>query len=87
MLVGNVDRILEHGQRAVRIVTDMLRMGRGGGQAQKTKINQLVEQHTKLAFHGARATTSDFKIRMQYDLDPETGTAENHCRRTSAASS
>ena len=70
MLVGNVNRILEHGNRAVRIVTDMLRMGRGGGHAQETDINQLVEQHTKLAYHGARASTDDFQIHLGFDLDP-----------------
>ncbi len=76
MLVGNVNRILEHGNRAVRIVTDMLRMGRGGGHAQETDINQLVEQHTKLAYHGARASTDDFQIHLGFDLDPETGSPE-----------
>ena len=76
MLVGNLNRILEHGNRAVRIVTDMLRMGRGGGRAQETDINQLVEQHTKLAYHGARASTEDFQIHLDFDLDPDTGSPE-----------
>ena len=71
MLSDNVKRIKDHGSRAVRIVNDMLRMGRGGGQAQETNINQLVEQHAKLAFHGVRAATEGFKVKIQYDLAPD----------------
>lgn len=76
LLADNVGRIKDHGSRAVRIVNDMLRMGRGGGQAQETDINQLVEQHAKLAFHGARASTEDFQIKLVFNLDPETGSIE-----------
>ncbi len=76
MLSGNVVRIREHGGRAVRIVNDMLRMGRGGGNAQETDVNQLVEQHAKLAFHGARASTEGFKIKLGFDLTPDIGAIE-----------
>ncbi len=71
MLSENVERIGEHGARAVRIVNDMLRMGRGGGSAQATDLNQLIEQHTKLAFHGARASTENLQLKMDFELDPE----------------
>ena len=76
MLSGNVARIKDHGSRAVRIVNDMLRMGRGGGIAQETDINQLVDQHTKLGFHGARASTEGFQIKLEFDLDPGVGSIE-----------
>lgn len=76
MLSDNVVRIREHGGRAVRIVNDMLRMGRGGGHAQETNINQLVEQHAKLAFHGARASTEGFQIKLQFDLKDDVGSIE-----------
>ena len=75
MLIGNFDRILEHGNRAVRIVNDMLRMGRDSGASQETDINQLVDQHAKLAYHGARASIEDFQIKLDVDLDPNVGTA------------
>ena len=75
MLIGNFDRILEHGNRAVRIVNDMLRMGRDSGASQETEINQLVDQHAKLAYHGARASIEDFQIKLDMDLDPNVGTA------------
>ncbi len=73
LLMGNINRVLEHGGRAVRIVTDMLRMGRGGGQAQATNINQLVEQHTKLAYHGARAANNDLQLKLNYEFSPNVG--------------
>ncbi len=76
MLSDNVMRIREHGGRAVRIVNDMLRMGRGGGHAQETNINQLVEQHAKLAFHGARASTEGFQIKLEFDLKDDVGEIE-----------
>ncbi len=75
MLTGNFDRILEHGNRAVRIVNDMLRMGRDAGTAQSTDINQLVDQHAKLAYHGARASIEDFRVKLNVDLDPDVGEA------------
>ena len=55
-LTGNLKRIHEHGTRANRIITDMLRMGRGGGEWQPTDLNVLLNQHALLAFHSARAT-------------------------------
>ena len=75
MLIDNFDRILEHGNRAVRIVNDMLRMGRDAGTAQETNINQLVDQHSKLAFHGARAANENFQVKLHFDLDPDAGDA------------
>ncbi len=75
MLIGNFDRILEHGARAVRIVNDMLRMGRDSGIPQETDINLLVEQHAKLAYHGIRAAVEELQVRIDYHLDPEVGDA------------
>ena len=75
MLIGNFDRILEHGNRAVRIVNDMLRIGRDSGTSQETDINQLVEQHAKLAYHGARTSIEDFQAKLDFNLDPDVGTA------------
>ena len=59
----------------VRIVNDMLRMGRDSGASQETDINQLVDQHAKLAYHGARASIEDFQIKLDVDLDPNVGMA------------
>ena len=67
-LTGNLGRIQEHGERANRIVMDMLKMGRhdsGGWQA--TDISVLLNQHAMLAFHSARAADPDFQLDIQED--------------------
>ena len=75
-LTDNLGRIREHGERANRIVRDMLQMGRGSGDAQFAEINALLNEHTRLAFHSARATNSDFQLDIKEDLDEEVGELE-----------
>lgn len=72
-LSGNLERIRSHGDRANRIVTDMLSMGRDTGEWQSADINNLLEEHARLAYHSARATDSEFQLDLQHDLDPEVG--------------
>ena len=75
-LVENLTRIRSHGERADRIVRDMLAMGRGGGQRQATDINTLVEEHTNLAFHAVRAQDPDFQLDIQKEFDSNMGKVE-----------
>ena len=75
-LSGNLDRIRSHGDRANRIVHDMLMMGRGSAEWRAVDINQLLEEYARLAYHSARATDSDFQLDLQQDLDPEAGELE-----------
>ena len=72
-LNANFDRILSHGDRANRIVQDMLMMSRGSGEFRATDINTLLEEHARLAYHSARATDPNFNLDLQNDLDPEAG--------------
>ena len=72
-LVENLTRIRSHGERADRIVRDMLAMGRGGGQRQATDINTLVAEHTNLAFHAVRAQDPDFQLDIQKEFDSNMG--------------
>ena len=72
-LTGNLKRIYEHGERANRIVMDMLKMGHGSGEWQPTNINILINQHAMLAFHSARASDSDFQLDIQEDYASEVG--------------
>ena len=72
-LTGNIERIRSHGERADRIVRDMLMMGRDSGEWQLTDINGLLEQHAQLSFHSARALDSDFQLDIQQDFDPDVG--------------
>ena len=75
-LVSNLERIRSHGERANRIVHDMLMMGRGSGESQVTDLNGLLDEYAKLAFHSARATDPNFQLDMQQDLDPNVGEIE-----------
>ena len=75
-LTENMDRIRHHGNRADRIVRDMLKMGRDSGDKQMTDINGLLEEHARLAFHSARAADPDFQLTITEDLDPAIGQVE-----------
>ena len=70
-LSGNLERIQSHGDRANRIVHDMLMMSRESVGHQPTNINNLLDEHARLAYHSARATDSNFQLDLQYDFDPE----------------
>ncbi len=72
-MTDNLGRIRSHGERANRIVHDMLSMSRGSTNSQSTDINRLLDEHARLAYHSARATDSDFQLDIQLDLDPEMG--------------
>ena len=75
-LSDNLTRIRSHGDRADRIVHDMLMMGRDSGEPQVTDINSLLNEHARLAYHSARATDPDFQLELRQDLDPEVGELE-----------
>ena len=70
-LSGNLERIQNHGDRANRIVHDMLMMSRESVGHQPTNINNLLDEHARLAYHSARATDSNFQLDLQYDFDPD----------------
>ncbi len=68
MLVGNLERIAEHGKRADNIVKSMLAHSRsGGGDLQSVDLNSLVEESLNLAYHGARAQDKDFNVTLDRD--------------------
>ena len=72
-LVANLERIRSHGDRANRIVHDMLMMGRGAGDWHPTNINLLLEEHSRLAYHSARALDPDFNLDIQHEFDENVG--------------
>ncbi|MXY47590.1 MAG: HAMP domain-containing protein, partial [Chloroflexi bacterium] len=72
-LTGNMERIRTHGDRANRIVNDMLMMGRDTGEQRLTDINSLLDEHARLAYHSARALDSEFQLGIERDLDPNMG--------------
>ncbi|MCY3576615.1 MAG: ATP-binding protein [bacterium] len=72
-LNDNLERIQTHGKRANRIVQDMLLMGRGGGETQLTDINDLIHEHSLLAYHSARAQDPEFQVLLEEEFDPDMG--------------
>ncbi len=75
-LSSNLERIRSHGERANRIVHDMLMMGRGSGETQSIDINGLLDEYTGLAYHSARATDPDFNLTIEREFGPEVGELE-----------
>ena len=72
-LVGNLQRIRSHGDRANRIVHDMLMMGRSSAEVREVDVNGLLEEYARLAYHSARASDTEFQLDVKFDLDPEMG--------------
>jgi two-component system NtrC family sensor kinase len=71
MLTGNLDRIVEHGQRADNIVKSMLEHSRGvSGERREVDFNALIEEALSLAYHGARAHDTNFNITLERDYAP-----------------
>jgi signal transduction histidine kinase len=70
-LKGNESKINLHGRRADSIVKSMLQHGRASsGQKEPTDINKLVDEYTRLAYHGFRARNKEFNVKLVIDLDP-----------------
>jgi two-component system NtrC family sensor kinase len=73
-LRGNLDKIVQHGQRADAIVKNMLLHSRqGSAEHRPVDINALVEESLNLAWHGARAEQQGFNITLERSLDPDAG--------------
>ena len=72
-LTANLDRIRSHGERANRIVHDMLMMGREANESQPTDINDLFDQYAGLAYHSARAVDPNFQLHIEREFDENVG--------------
>ncbi|MGB7010065.1 MAG: GAF domain-containing protein, partial [Pseudolabrys sp.] len=76
-LKGNFDKVVHHGKRADAIVKNMLQHSReGSGEHRVIDINGLVEESLNLAWHGARAETQGFEVKLKQSFDPSTGGAD-----------
>ena len=76
-LLGNLDKVVQHGKRADAIVKNMLLHSRqGSGEHRPVDINALVEESLSLAWHGARAEKQGFNITLQKSFDPTAGEAD-----------
>jgi two-component system, NtrC family, sensor kinase len=73
-LKGNFDKVVHHGRRADAIVKNMLQHSReGSGEHRMIDINALVEESLNLAWHGVRAETQGFEIKLKQSFDPSAG--------------
>ena len=73
-LNGNLEKIIQHGNRANSIVKNMLLHSRqSAGDHRPMSINAIVEESLNLAYHGARAERPDFNVTLEKDLDPMAG--------------
>ncbi len=70
-LKENLERIRSHGDRANRIVQDMLAMGGDAHELERTDVNALVEEYALLAYHSGRATDPDMNIDMAMKFEPD----------------
>ncbi|MDF0554423.1 ATP-binding protein [Kamptonema sp. UHCC 0994] len=70
----NLKKINQHGQRADKIVGNMLLHSRGqSGHWEPTDINSLLTEYINLAYHGMRAKETAFKITIETDYDNNIG--------------
>ena len=76
-LKSNFDKVVHHGRRADAIVKNMLQHSRErSGEHRVVDINGLVEESLNLAWHGARAETQGFEIKLKQSFDPSAGAAD-----------
>jgi two-component system, NtrC family, sensor kinase len=76
-LKNNFDKVVHHGRRADAIVKNMLQHSReGSGEHRMIDINALVEESLNLAWHGARAETQGFEIKLKQFFDSSAGGAD-----------
>jgi two-component system, NtrC family, sensor kinase len=69
LLTTNLEKIVEHGQRADGIVKAMLEHSRGSSAERRVvDLNVLIDEALNLAYHGARAQDQDFNITLERDF-------------------
>ena len=75
-LAENMLRMRTHGERANRIVRDMVMIGRGGGKPQPVDINNLLNDRAMIAYHSALALYEDFELDINSYCDASVGEME-----------
>lgn len=73
-LSGNMARIVNHSERANRIVSDMLSLRRDTERAMRpVALNALVHEQAMLAYHAARSDQPELAIVVEEDFDEAVG--------------
>jgi len=75
MLTADLDKILENGERAQRIIISMLSQMHGEQETvfEMSDINRLVDEFAKLAYQGMRGNDKEFNLSFKTDYDPTIG--------------
>jgi signal transduction histidine kinase len=69
LLKGNLEKVVQHGQRADGIVKAMLEHSRGSSaERRRVDLNVLIDEALNLAYHGARAQDQSFNITLERDF-------------------
>ena len=70
-LKDNMERVMQHGNRANGIVSAMMIFDRGtGGGFRPVDLNQLLVQQTSIAQQAVRAHEPGFSVEVSFELDP-----------------
>jgi predicted ATPase/signal transduction histidine kinase len=74
-LQSNLSKVVEHSDRAVRIISSMLEHARSGpGERTELDLNALLREYTDLTYHGLRARDLSFNVTFRMELDDSIGT-------------
>ena len=77
LLKSNLEKVVQHGQRADGIVKNMLLHSReSSGEMRSVDLNTTVEEALNLAYHGARADKPGFNVRLVRNYDPAAGSLD-----------
>ncbi len=70
-VIQNLEKINHHGKRADAIVKGMLQHSRSSSAVKEpTDINALVDEYTRLCYHGLRAKDKSFNAIIKINFDP-----------------
>ena len=77
MLLGNLEKVVQHGRRADAIVKSMLlHAGQSSREHRLTDINALVEESLNRAYYGERAEKRGFAVKLETSFDPAAGNVD-----------
>ena len=77
LLKSNLEKVVQHGQRADGIVKNMLLHSReSSGEMCCVDLNTIVEEALNLAYHGARADKPGFNVQLVRNYDPAAGSLD-----------
>ena len=70
----NLDKVVEHGTRASRIIGSMLEHARGTpGERVQTDINLLIREYAALSYQAMRSRHAGFNVTLRMELDESLG--------------